>query len=81
MARSTTFLPARPGTALDPTCSTWVPGRADAISRARLRATSAVRGSHGWYAEGSRSYGRMGRSDIAGKCIGGEGLAPGRRHP
>ena len=64
--RSTTFLPGSPETALLPTCSVTVPGRADAISRASSRATSIVRGSHGWKAAGRRSYRRIGRSDIVG---------------
>ena len=68
MPRSTMFLPGSPGTAELPTCSTTVPGHADAIRRATSRATSMVAGSHGWNAAGRRSYGRMGRSDIGAEC-------------
>ena len=53
--RSTTFLPGMPGTDELPTCSATVPGRAEATRRATSRATSCVRGSHGWNAAGRRS--------------------------
>jgi hypothetical protein len=55
MARSTMFFPGSPGTAELPTCSTTVPGTADATSRPTPRATSGAAASHGWNAAGRRS--------------------------
>ena len=73
------FLPGSPGTAELPTCSTTAPGTAEATSRATPRATSGAAGSHGWNAAGSRSYGRIGRSDIEAKCRAGHRRIGGSR--
>ena len=58
-------MPGILGTDELPTCWTTVPGLADSTRRPTLRATSSVRGSHGWNAAGSFWYGRIGSSDIA----------------
>ena len=58
--RSTTPLPAQPGIAVLPICSTLVHGAAVSISSATRIATLTAAGSYSTYAVGETTYGRMG---------------------